>query len=899
MSFRGSRLGKAVYLATVLGAMVAVFLLFWPVVEVEALTLWFMGREVILQAPKMLLLAVGVPLVWLYPLFSLSDLPMVQRVLAMVARTGAMLLVILALARPSVILERASVETVFLVDVSQSVPDGAIQAARGFISEALAESRSTRAHLVTFAEEPVEVPLVTREDGSLEVPEIRRHGAGLETDLEAALKMTYGMFHPGNLERVVLLTDGNQTKGDVLSEAGNAARFGVVVHYRAFQVERPPEVLVADMRLPEKIEVGSPFTVAVEILSTRGGEARVDLWQDDYREGEPETVTLEPGVTRVELPATVREPGLKRFRVELSGARDTFPGNNSFTRTAMVKGRPRVLMVEGEPRKARYLQKALRAQGIELEVRGPMGIPSSMADLESYDMLILSDVPATFVSNQQMKLISQYVRGLGGGFLMTGGENSLGLGGYFKTPLERLLPVRLDSEKKRTTPSLAMVLVIDKSGSMGDDKIELAKEAAKAVVELLDPGDRVGIVAFDSYPEVLVRLQPARNRVRILDRIARLRSGGGTEILAALEAAYDQISLSAAQIRHVILLTDGQSPAQGIPGLVGQMSADGITISTVAVGNQADRRLLSTIAEMGGGRSYFTRSMRSVPRIFTKETQTVARNALVETPFRPVVVKQARVFDGVPLNRSPYLLGYVSTRPRKGAEVLLETEQGEPLLARWRVGLGTSVVWTSDLKNRWSVEWLRWRYFGKFWAQLVRDTMRRRKDLGFELQATVRSGVARVVLDAIDSDDRFVNGMSTTLEVSGPGGWKTRVDMEQVASGRYEARFRLPSFGSYTIKATHSKDGRVLGATLGGLANPYPTELRLLDVDLDLLDRVARTTGGIPQVAPGQVFDAGGRKVRFEDERRLPFLLAAIALFLIDLLLRRVRLWPAKPVRFP
>ena len=511
----------------------------------------------------------------------------------------------------------------------------------------------------------------------------------------------------------------------------------------------------------------------------------------------------------------------------------------------------------------------------------------------------MSDVPASFLSRSQMRIIRSYLSELGGGFVMTGGESSLTLGGYLNTELADVLPVRLDLDKKRTNPSLALALVIDRSSSMEGEDITLAKEAAKAVVGLMDAGDRVAIIAFDATPAVLVRMQSARNRVRIVRAISRLRSGGGTAIYPALQAAYDQISPSSAAIRHVILLTDGQSERAGCRDLVEVLAAEGITLSTVAVGRDADRGLLSALAEAGNGRSYYAANMRSVPRLFVKETQTVARRSLVEEPFRPVPKGRFRSLGGVNLRRTPYLLGYVTTRPRKGAELLLTTEQGDPLLARWKVGLGTALVWTSDIKNRWALEWVRWRKFGPFWAQIVRDTMRQRTDLGFDLTTDVERGQVRLTLDAIDSSDRFVNSLDTTVEVRGPKGLRATVQLQPEAAGRYGARFPLPHFGSYSLKATHSKGGKRLGTTLGGVANPYPAELLHHGVNAALLRQVALRSGGRAQVEPQRIYQAEGEQMRSHKELRLRVLLAALALLLVDLLLRRVRLGPARALRFP
>src|SRR6185369_8505301 len=343
-----------------------------------------------------------------------------------------------------------------------------------------------------------------------------------------------------------------------------------------------------------------------------------------------------------------------------------------------VKGKPRVLYVEGEPSAANYLSNALRRENIDVEVRSSYGIPRSPKDLQRFDLVLMSDVPAAFVSVDQMAAIEGYVRDLGGGFIMAGGENSFGSGGWTGSRLEKLLPVRFDVEKKRDPPALGLVLCIDRSGSMTGEKIELAKDAAKATAELLGPEDLIGVTAFDSAATPIVRLQRAANRLRIAGDIARLQAGGGTNILPALREAYEELDPAPAKIKHVILLTDGQASYDGIQDLVDEMQQHKITVSAVGVGTGADKTLLTMIAERGGGRFYYTQDAQNIPKIFTKETTEVARNSLVEESVAVQVQKHVELLDGVGINEAPPLRGYVSTKPKPLTDVILVSGLGEP-----------------------------------------------------------------------------------------------------------------------------------------------------------------------------------------------------------------------------
>lgn len=862
------------------------------------------GEPYELLAPAWLATLAAIPLLPVALTYSLADLPPPQRALSVLSRSVLLAVLALALARPARTTDATRVSAVYLVDVSASVASGSLQAARAAVQEAVDQRGDNDVQLVTFARRARVVPLGA--DGA--VPELTRargdDGAG--SDLAGALQLAYGLFPPGHLRRVVLWSDGAQTEGDLLSEAARAADFGVEIHAAPYRQGTPPEVAVTTIRIPERLRVGQPFPVRATIFSTSQAGARVRLYQGETLNGLDgvRDVTLEPGDNELEFRSVVRVAGpvTYRLRVDPEGA-DRFGANNRFSTTVVVPGRPSVLYVEGAEGRATYLGRALSAGDFEVDVRSPRAIPTTVRELERYDFFILSDVAASEVSLGQQDAIERYVRDLGGGFLMAGGENAFGLGGWQGTRIERLLPVRMDGERRRDQPSLALALVIDKSGSMNGQKMELAKEAAAATARMLGSEDYISVVGFDSQPTRIVRMQSAGNRIRILGDIGRLRARGGTAIFPALDMAFQDLLVTRARIKHVILLTDGQTQEQGIPELVQAMRAEGITVSTVGLGSDVNRALLQHAATLGGGRAYFTQDPHNIPRIFMRETSTVSRSNVVEEYFQPRVAEPADFLRAVDIGGAPYLHGYVATRAKPTpAQVVLVSDLGEPILARWRVGLGWSLAWTSDVKNRWAVEWIRWRGFSRFFAQLVREHMRQRRRETLDMTAEVVDGEVRVAVDGIGPDDRFLNDLTSTLHIEGPMGAPAAgeggtpgIDEDhpllQSAPGRYEARFALDRYGSFMLTAEHRRDGRVVAESTAQLVNPYPREYAVLEPDEALLRRAARATGGRLDPEVGAVFDPGGASIEHREELwpRLAWL--ALVLFLLDLLLRRVRLF--------
>ncbi len=548
---------------------------------------------------------------------------------------------------------------------------------------------------------------------------------------------------------------------------------------------------------------------------------------------------------------------------------------------------------------ATYIQRALEHENMMVDVRGPSGLPSSAQELRKYDLVMVSDVPAHFMGMAQMNAIEHYVRDFGGGFLMAGGEDSFGSGGYQGTTIEKILPVRFDSEKSTEQATVAIMLVIDRSGSMQGAKIEAAKESARATAEVLSPNDLIGVIGFDSQPTTIVRVQKASNRMRISSDISRLTAGGGTNIYPALQEAYQTLQNVNAKVKHVILLSDGHAPEGGIAELCQEMVSSRITVSAVGIGD-AQRSLLKMIVDNGQGRLYMTDNISSLPRIFMKETTEAKKSSLVEDRVYARIAKRVEMIEGTGVDKAPPLLGYVSTKPKPMGEVILISDLGEPLLARWRLGTGTTVAWTSDVKNRWSVEWIRWPGYPKFWAQLVRTAMRRKVYDSYDLSASVQGGVATVVVDAIDDEDRFVNELSTKLAIIDPKDGKTTrtIDMPQAAAGRYEASFDIDRYGSYLVKAIHQRNGKTVAESMGAVTLPYPEEFLRTSPNPKPLAHAAMVTHGVNDAAPAQLFEARETSVEYREDLWPWLLLLAMVALVLDTYFKRIRLFGYRTIEF-
>jgi Ca-activated chloride channel family protein len=864
-----------------------------------------------LTRPWALVALLALPVVVWFFVRSLSDFPRRQRIVSLAVRTVIVLLLVLSLAGLTLLKTTDQQFVIFLVDQSRSIGEESEQRACDFLTQAIPDGLRHRVAYLPFAAHPGLVqPEWTMDDGrwtvnatdalssplSIDHRRSSPHHDG--TDFAAAIEAAAGYLPPGYVPQLVLLTDGNQTAGDALQAA---ARSHVPITTIPLPTRTEPEAQVSEVRVPAEVREGEPFNVDVSIHSNHEDEALIEVFRGDHKVVS-EKRTLKVGENQFRFQQSIDRDRLAEFSVRISGLKeDTLLDNNSDSGLVFASGKPRVLIIESDPNLIRELAYALEDEGIQVDIRPPQGMPESLADLQNYELLMLSNVPATALNLRQMDVARTYVQELGGGFIMLGGEQSFGLGGYYKSTLEEILPVRSDFEKEKEKPSLAMVLVIDKSGSMSGDKIEMAKSAARSAVELLGKRDQVAVVAFDGETFVISDMQSASNKTKIEDDIATIDAGGGTTMYPAMEQGYEFLLATPAKLKHMILLTDGISSPGDFEGIAQQMASNKMTVSTVAVGEGSDTTLLEEIARVGKGRYYLTEDPAQVPQIFAKETVTASKSAIDEAPFLPQVIRTTHALKDVDLDSAPFLLGYVLTRPKPTCEVILATEKGDPLLAWWRYGLGMTAAFTSDAKNRWAAEWMTWPGYGKFWTQVIRQTMRKSDARGIAV-ATDRTGrEAALTVDAVDLLGRFLNQAQVEATVIDPHLKREQITLAQTAPGRYAARLPLEKSGAYHMEIALKQDGQVVYRQSRGMTVGYSDELRIKPTDEQLLREIANASQGRYAPSAAEIFDDDGRTATQPTPLWPHLLTAALLLFVVDVALRRIDfslpLLPARRLR--
>lgn len=844
------------------------------------------------EYPLALLGLLAIPLLVLIALRGVERGARARRGAAAAVRSLLVLTAIVALAGPSVVRESRRLATIFLVDTSDSVGPANSSTAQAYIKAALATMpRDDTAGIIVFGDNAL-VERAVSADPDLG-PLLSKPQTG-QTDLAGAVRLGLALFPDGYTHRLVLLSDGQETKGDLIAAANAAAASGVEISTRTLGIESGDETLISEVRTPARAREGEAVDVGVTIQSTRGGPAQVRLFADGDLITE-QNVTLQTGNNPYTFTVARPGAGFHRFRAEVKATGDTHWQNNTASAFTDVKGQARILLLEGVPDAGANLGAALRASGYIVETTAADRAPTNLADLVSYDAIVLVDVPAEMLGGKAA-LLQSYARDLGRGLITIGGERAYGPGGYAGTPLEELLPLRMDLRNGVVNPPVSLVFAIDKSGSMAESgsgatggitKMDLAKEAAFRAVKLLQLQDEVGIVAFDGSASVVAPRKALRDQPDITNLIGTLRASGGTEIRAGLAEALNQQLASSAKVRHIILVTDGQS-ANNFADLVQQMNAAGITLSVIGVG-QGAASYLPQLAAAGNGRYYFAAEPTQLPEIFLKETRLALRSYFIEGDIGPRLGGATPITEG--LTAMPNLRGYVGTTAKPTAQVGLIAPEGDPLLAQWQYGLGRVVAWTSDTKGQWATDWLSWSEFTRFWSRAVGWTISAApQDL--QLNTQTEGERTTVSVDARDSSGGFRNGLTIVGTSVGPGGEREDVTLRQSAPGHYQTDLGSLREGAYLLAVVaRDTDGTAQAATSGGLIIPYSPEYALPRTDRTaILARARELTGGTELTDPVTAFAHTLSPAQQARAIWPPFLIAAILLLPFDIAVRRLLL---------
>jgi hypothetical protein len=626
---------------------------------------------------------------------------------------------------------------------------------------------------------------------------------------------------------------------------------------------------VASIDAPPRVRDGESFDLTVTLSATRPGPAQVTVLRDGVNVHEA-VIDLDAGTTTIEIPQVAGEPGLARYQVRVSGAGNSVVENDAGYAAVEIEGPARVLMLEGASGNADTLAAALRAGGLLVDVEPVAALPP-LDRLATYDGAVLVDVNERSLTDEQVRTLTAFTQDVGRGLVTVGGTDSYGLGGYYGSELEQILPVVSEILDPQRRQSVAEVLAIDSSGSMGEchcaeggapsqrlpggvEKTDIAAAGAARAIEALSENDEVGILAFNTQYEWLLDLQRLPPEDVVNDGLGRLVPNGGTDVRSSLARSAEQLRQSHAALKHIILFTDGFTSTDALGDLADEaagLRAEGITVSVIATGEGAAPQL-EAIAEAGGGRFYPGRDLQEIPELLMEETMLAARNFAVEGQFLPTVTSSSAVVSE--LAESPPLLGYVATTAKGEAQVLLRIgPDQDPLLATWQAGLGRVTSWTSDASDRWSQAWAGWDGYVDFWSRVVKDTFGSASPLG--VRARVENGVLRVVAE---QEEAFADGAVADARIADPSLDDQSVRLERTGATTFEGEVPVSEAGTYAVGVSvQGPDGATrIGSTIA--TQSYAPEYEPGVPDEEALAAVSATTDGRGAIEPAQAFDAAG-----------------------------------------
>ncbi|MCB9713308.1 MAG: VWA domain-containing protein [Myxococcales bacterium] len=875
----------------------------------ELLHQWFYAPQWLWLIPALL------PLLLWDSIRSWGTTRVSRRIVSAVVRLLILAALATALADPRWHRNDRVAHVIMVVDRSASIPDDALAGAMARIDELRAElGEDVRVGLVVFDDDP-EVAVFPGDPWT--PPDPLRSEPVEVSDIDEALQLALGLIPADEGGEIVLFSDGRATAGAGSAGLSIAEERGIPVNTVPLYPHRADPAVTAVALDQRDTRPGATVEGHVEI----DGAAEASAGTVEIRLGGEVIATqrVEIGAEQtVEVPFSHQldsraEPGTTTVEATFvpdDASTDADPANNQGAATLVVGEPPKVRMIAGSEPDAESLAKALRAERMDVEVVVVEELTKEHADFSGVDLVVLANAPAALgpggkaMDKDLIDSLGRYVDA-GGGLVVLGGPMAYDMGGYAYTDLARVLPVSLDQVDPEIESAATIVIILDKSGSMGayaglsKTKMELADEGAAASVRLLRPFDRVAVMSVTEEVFWEVELQPVHNPKAIERKILSIRAGGGgIFVYTSLEAARDIMKRADTPLRHVILFSDAADSEEQIKGvafgrygtgptcesIAQEMRDDGITTSVIGIGEEydSDTQFLKDLAKAGGGRFYLTNDAAKLRGLFVEETERLVDTSLHEAKFRPTVMSSHPAIAGITYESGPQLRGYQEMEARSTAQVVLAGPNGDPLLTTWRYGLGQVAAWASDSGPRWSEDWLTWDGYGKQWTQLARWALRSREGDETAIEVDFAGGRAEVRVARRGKDGLTIDEGGLRAKID-DGTDVSEVALRSGEPGLWTSQVRTRSDRTYRVQVLDDK-GKVLAEDT--FAPPPSPERRHRTIDGAWLDGMASRTGG--QREPQVLSPKASASVTTHVERLWPWLvILALALLPLDAFLRR------------
>lgn len=806
---------------------------------------------------------------------------------AVATRVIVLLCLILAIAGLQFLRPVEGMNVFFVLDRSDSIPSPQQETARDYVNKASKLKKNIdKGGVIVFGSE---ASIESLPNAAVDLQKVQAVVGTDRTDLGAAIRLGTAAFPETGQKRLVLMTDGNENMGDSMSAVLAAKPLGVSVYVWPMGVTRAMDVSVQKLQIPAKVKKGQPFEARIFVQSDQATAATVRLSRNEQFLGE-QKVQLTAGKNLYTFPQILPDPGYYSYDVQVDVPGDPLPQNNRASAFASVQGEPRILIVSAAPDQDQTLAAALSSSRLETSLVGVNGFPGTLAEMQSYDAIFISNLAAGDLGVDRQRLLESAVRDFGVGLVCVGGDQTYAAGGYRGTPLETTLPVSMELDSKKVLPSGAVVLIMHGMEFAGGNQV--ARDCAQGVLAALGPTDELGVELWDGTERWLFELQKVRDKKPLAQAIAGMNQGDLGSFQGIIAQAHEALKRSKANLKHIIVFSDGD-PGAPSEELMRAIVGDRITVSTILISGHVGPETMIWIADHGKGRFYNVTSPNDLPQIFVKETAVILKSAIYEEPFKPQVRASSELTRGIAAAEYPTLLGYVATTSKPRAETPLWTDKGDPLLAHWQYGLGRAVAFTSDAKPKWGRLWLNWEKYRQFWSQIGQWSLRRLDNADFTTEVSIENGQGVLNIDAADAEGNYRNFLNLQAIVASPKGERQTVRVEQTGPGHYEARFPTKEAGSYLLNLLEIKEGQIRGSQVVGASVNYSPEFNAVEPNFNLLRRLADSGGG-------KLLDPSSPRINpFLEDRKKTFqpralwetlLKVAILLFVFDVGIRRIQI---------
>lgn len=768
-------------------------------------------------------------------------------------RGATLVLLIVALAQPLWPTGTTAPATVVVVDQSASVSGTTATQVADWLDTALAAAGSSdRAAIVAFGGNAVVVQPVSEASDSTFAPDLSRIDTD-STDIGNALSVAR-ILPAGANRRIVLVSDGAENSGSALQQAAQAATDGIPIDVLPVDGIGSHDLRIETVAAPEKIWQGESLTVQTSVAAWEEGHGSVGLLVDGV-ETARQDIDFHAGPNTAVFSVDGLPPGFHQLEVAVDpgSTADAFAENNQSSFGVVVRDAAHLLFISQAGADHSFLIGKLESKGLQITEMQPTALPERLSELSGYDAIVLDNIPADALTVGQIEALRQSTRSLGRGLIVIGGASAYGPGAYANTPLEDLLPVDVKVTEGKERQRVALLLVIDKSGSMAIDpvqsvsKIDMAKEAARLAAGALLDGDEIAILAFNDRQQWIVRLtkiEGQNDRDRIDASVDELTSDGGTEIYPALDVGFDELSKSEADVRHIVLLSDGKSSTgtrDSYTKLIESMRQSGTTLSTIAIGKDADTDLLQYLATQGGGRFHAATIPQEIPRLTLQEAQAAGSQSVVRGDFQPIQTATSSIMIGFAPADLPPLSGYDYVEMKPGVQAVLTSDRNDPVLAKWQYGLGRVVTWMADDGVDFANAWHDWSGYADFWSNMVQWSLPDPEQSAVDVTVERSGADALVTLRSSGDSGDYVDVGNANVVITGPDGQLANgLTPYQSAPGEWQVRVAHPHAGAYQIEID-TGDG---SPTLSTFSMPASPELAPAPEAPALLKQIANRTGG-------------------------------------------------------